>query len=178
MRYATFSDVGYALGIIAKNTAVIKKKEAILNEKIAQLQQKFSEDVNALAEENGKLTGEISAFCMANKSSFEKERTMKLATGELGFRNNPPKVMQLNRKYSITTSIELIKKILKGSYLRVKEEIDKEALLSDYSSKDITDEKLASVGLKIDQGETFFVKPNWEVLVDKDTRVKIEAMSK
>ncbi|MCC7158850.1 MAG: hypothetical protein IT281_04870, partial [Ignavibacteria bacterium] len=57
------------------------------------------------------------------------------------------------------------------------EEIDKEALLSDYSSKDITDEKLASVGLKIDQGETFFVKPNWEALVDQDMRTRIESLA-
>lgn len=177
MKYATFSDVGYALGVIAKNTATIKKKEAAMNEKIAQLQQKFSEEVNSMIEENGKLTGEIQAFCMANKQDFEKERTMKLATGELGYRNNPPKVMQLNRKYSINTTIELVKKIFKGEYLRVKEEIDKESILADYSSKELNDTKLASVGLKIDQGETFFIKPNWEALVDQETRIKIEALA-
>lgn len=178
MKYATFNDIGYALGVIAKNTALIKKKEAVLNDRIAKLKADFESDVRSAVEENGMLTGEISSYCLVNKSQFEAQRTMTFASGEIGFRNNPPKVMQLNRKYTVATSVELIKKIFKGGYLRVKEEIDKETLLADYSNKELTDQKLASVGLKIDQGETFFVKPNWEVLVDKDTRVKIEAMSK
>jgi phage host-nuclease inhibitor protein Gam len=176
MKYATFNDVGYALGVVAKNTAMIMKKESAMNARIEDIKKKFSEEVKELAEENGKLTGEITAYCEANKSSFEKQRTMKFSSGEIGFRNNPPKVLQLNRKYNTQTSIELIKKIFGvDDYIRVKEEINKDSLLTDYAAKELGDSQLASVGLKIDQGETFFINPEWKKLVEKNSVVKTEA---
>jgi phage host-nuclease inhibitor protein Gam len=167
MKYATFNDIAYALGIVAKNMAIIKKKEAMLNGKIAELNQKFEIDTAEPKKENDILISEIESFCVKNKNNFEAQRTMQFATGSLGFRNNPPKIGQLNRKYTVASSIELIKKIFKGLYLRTKEEIDKDAILSAYASKEVNDQKLAAVGLKIDQGETFFIKPDWEKLVEE-----------
>ena len=52
MKYATFNDIAYALGIVAKNMAIIKKKEAMLNGKIAELNQKFEIDTAEPKKEN------------------------------------------------------------------------------------------------------------------------------
>jgi len=162
MRMTTFNDVSIALTIIAKNTALIKQKEAKANEKINLINQKLEVDISEPVKENELLMADIQRFCEMDKAAFDKQRTMTFASGEVGFRNNPPKVVQLNRKYTMATTIELLKKIFKGTFLRTKEEVDKEGLLSAYSKGEVTDQKLAAVGLKVDQGETFFIKPNWE----------------
>ena len=75
--------------------------------------------------------------------------------------------MQLNRKYNVKTSIELIKKIFSGAYIRIKEEIDTERILTDLAQEKLNDEKLASVGLKVDQDEKFVIEIDWETLGEK-----------
>jgi len=173
MKYATINDISYALGIIAKQTAFIKKKEAVLNQKMAELKQKFDIETAEAKTEIDLLNTDIEKYCMQNKSQFDNQRTMELTNGKIGFRINPPKVAQLNRKYTIAASIELIKTVFKGLYLRVKEDIDKDKVLADYSNKTLTDQQLAGVGLKVDQGETFFIVPDWEKFVDDKKSVLV-----
>lgn len=173
MKFATFNDVSYALGIIAKRMAFVKKKEADMNEKINAIRQKFDVDTAEAQTEIDLLKTDIEKFCLDHKSEFDQTRTLEFTTGKVGFRTNPPKVLQLNKKFTIATTLELIKKIFKGAYIRIKEEIDKDALLSDYRNKTIADDKLASVGLRIDQGETFFIEPDWEKMLEEKTKSKV-----
>lgn len=158
------NDISYALGIVAKKTGDIKKKEAALNAKVNDLRQKFDLDTVEDKTEIEMLNKDIENFCMLHKTEFDQTRTLQFKTGKVGFRTNPPKVMQLNKKFSVASTIELVKKILKGAFLRVKEDLDKDAILTSYRSGEVDDKKLASVGLRIDQGETFFIEPAWEEL--------------
>jgi phage host-nuclease inhibitor protein Gam len=158
----TFDDVDSRLKQIAEHETFLAQEEANMNEEINDLRAKYDERTKAARAQKTVLEQEVEGYCKANKNRFDSQRSMNLTFGVVSFRTAPPKVSQLNKKYSIATSIELLKKLFKGGYVRTKEEIDKEGILASYASKEITDEKLAAVGLRIDQEEKFNYQINWE----------------
>lgn len=164
MKFKTIADLENGLYEIAFREAEIAKKEAVMNQKIQTIKESFDENTRTIRSEADLIRSDIKAFCIKNKFEFEKQRTIDFNVGSVGFRTNPPKVTLLNRKYNLKTALELTKRIFTGAYIRVKEEIDKESILADYSQKKITDEKLAGVGLKIDQDESFSIDIKWEKL--------------
>ncbi len=142
----------------------ISKAEANMNSKMQTLRAKFDEETQDDRAKAELIEKEIEQYCIVNRAKFEKTRTLDLTHGSIGFRTNPPKVGMLNRKYNVDTAIQLIKQVFKGLYVRQKEEVDKDAILAAYATKQIDDQQLAGVGLKIDQGEKFVCEPKWEEL--------------
>lgn len=140
----------------------IAKKEADMNSRIQTVKEKYDVETADARAQTQLIETDIQVFCSMNKTDFLKQRARKLTHGVIGFRTNPPKVIQLNKKFTIRTSLELLKKIYDDKYVRMKEEINKDAILSDYSSRAIDDSNLAGVGLRIDQEETFFVEVDWQ----------------
>ncbi|HOV99264.1 MAG TPA: host-nuclease inhibitor Gam family protein [Bacteroidota bacterium] len=142
--------------------ASLQHEEAILNEQEQKARQEFKERTENLFSRKADILTTLERFCIANKNEFEKTRLLEFVHGIIGFRTTPPKVTMLNRKYNINTVLELLKKFKLTKYIRTKEELDKESVLADYAAKEISDPKLASVGLKIDQSEIFVCEPKWE----------------
>jgi phage host-nuclease inhibitor protein Gam len=162
MRLSSYDDVDNALLEIGKVESVLAKKEADMNAKIQAVKEKYDNETIEQRTFCDNLKERIEAFCNANKGDFAKQRTMNLTHGTVGFRNNPPKVVQLNKKFTVKTSIELLKKIFGGKYVRAKEEVNKDLILSEYATQVLKDEQLAATGLRIDNDETFNIEINWE----------------
>lgn len=161
----TYEELDVQLKEYAVNYAALAKKEAEMNEKINKIKQDFEEKTKEIRYATDTISSEINAFCLKNKTDFDKTRSKEFQFGVVGFRTSPPKVTLLNRKYNLKTVLELVKRIYKKAYVRVKEDLDKEAILADYAGKKIDDGKLAGVGLKIDQDEQFFITAKYEELV-------------
>ena len=164
MALKTFDDVNGALKDIAVCETFLAEKEAKMNEKINELKSKYDEETADSRAKKQMLEKELEGFCKINKDEFGKQKSKPMLFGIVFFRTSPPKVGQLNKKYSVATSLELIKKLFKNKFIRKKEEIDKEEILSAYSGGELDDQKLAAVGLKIDQDEKFGYELNWEKL--------------
>ena len=164
MNIQTFEDVNKTLLEIAKKESFITKKEVEMNEKINKIKNEFDDDVKETRAQKQLLEQEVEGFCKVNKEEFGKLKSMALMFGTVFFRTTPPKVTQLNKKYSVATTIELAKKLFKQKFIREKAELDKEAILTSYAAKEINDEKLAAIGLRIDQEEKFGYEINWETL--------------
>lgn len=160
----SFEEADAKLLELSKHESFIAKKEAAMNEKIQNIKQKFDEETADARAQKNLIESEVHSFCLQNKSEFLKQRTRNLIHGTIGFRTNPPKVNQLNKKFTVKTTIEFLKKLFNGKYLRMKEEIDKEKVLADYAAESIDDSQLASVGLRVDQDETFFCEIDWETI--------------
>jgi phage host-nuclease inhibitor protein Gam len=158
----TYEELEKALKEYAVNDVALAKKEAEMNQKINKIKEEFDEKTKELRYVIDTTSGEIEAFCNNNKKDFEKNRSKEYQFGTIGFRTSPPKVAILNRKYNTKTVLELIKRVFKSAYIRVKEDLDKESILADYSQKKLDDSKLASVGLKIDQDEQFYITAKYE----------------
>lgn len=163
----SFDDLDALILEFGQIEARLAKAEASMNERIQKIREAFKTSNESDMNKRADLQKVIETFCISNKNEFQKIRSRDFTHGSVGFKFNPPKIAQLNRKYSVATSIELLKRVFQMLYIRTKEEINKEALLADYAAKAINDEKLASVGLKVDQDETFYIEPKWELIEDK-----------
>ena len=144
----------------------LAKAEAEMNEKIQVVRDEYERKTNVTRAMRDGLKSEVERFCIVNKDAFEKSRSKNFIHGIVGFRSTPPKTALLNRKYKWETVLELLKKLNLVKYVRTKEEIDKDAILASYASKEIDDQKLAAVGLKIDQDEKFFIDIKWEEIAE------------
>jgi len=161
----TYEELEEKLKEYSINFATLHRKEAEMNERLNQIKEDFDEKTKELRYTIDTLSTEISMFCTKNKSDFDKVRSKEFQFGTVGFRVNPPKVTLLNRKYNLKTVLELVKRLYKKAYVRVKEDLDKEAILADYASKKLDDGKLAGIGLKVDQDEQFYIDAKYEELV-------------
>jgi phage host-nuclease inhibitor protein Gam len=158
----SFTDVDALLLELGQLTATIAEEEAEMNRKIQEARERYARQTEQALLRKSQLEKTIEQYCIANKDKFEKQRKLELTHGVIGFQTNPPKVVMLNRKYNENTVLELLKKLRLSRFIRIKEQIDKEALIATYLGKEIDDAKLASVGLRIEQTETFICEPKWE----------------
>ena len=175
MKVKSYDDADVALLEIGKLDVEIAGAEALMNKEIQDIRNKYDKDTTEARIKKKELEENVEDFCRNNEDDFKKERSKILTHGSIGFAFNPPKVMQYSKKWKVAESIKFINKLLKGVYIRVinKEEIDKDAILRDYGRKDaagkiiLNAEKLAKVGLRIEQDERFEININWESLPEK-----------
>lgn len=159
---ASFEDADDLLLELGNITAKLAEEEADMNRIEQEARGRFKKRTENALLRKAQIEKIIEQFCIVNKHEFEKQRKKELTHGTIGFQTNPSKVVFLNRKYNENTVIDLLKKLRLGKFVRVKEQIDKESIIATYLGKEIDDPKLASVGLRIDQGETFICEPKWE----------------
>ena len=130
--------------------------EDALNENIDALKAKAVKEAVSHREKIELLFDGLFVFAERNRDMLTdegKRRSVKLPSGQLGWRTNPPTV-------SITKADDVIERIkslgLAEQFLRTKQEIDKEAMLRDQ------DRATSISGVSISQVEQFFVKPDEE----------------
>lgn len=164
MRIANYDDVNNCLFDIGKAEAFVAKKEAEMNSQIQKLKDKYDQETETERKKIEDYKSKIEKYCVSNKGDFLKQRSQALVHGTIGFRNNPPKVVQLSKKWSVKSTLEFIKKLFDKKYVRSKDEVNKDMILADYAANLIDDSKLAAVGLRIENDETFFIEINWDSL--------------
>jgi len=160
----TEEEVNNALLELGKAQVIVQNKEAAMNEEIQAIKTRYDED-EELAEAQGNIalySDAVENYLADHKNDFLKERSKVFTHGKIGFRNSPPKVVQLNKKWKVESSLTFLKKLFGKKYLREKLEINKELILADYAKENLQDEDLAGVGLRVDQDEKMIVESNWE----------------
>ncbi|NUM72260.1 MAG: host-nuclease inhibitor Gam family protein [Ignavibacteriaceae bacterium] len=161
-----WSDLETVITELAEIRNEIEDYEVQLNNEIDQIKAVYQEKTKDLRDADKELEAIIEAFCTARKKEFEKTRSREFLSGVVGFRFTTPAVKVLNRKYNWNTVLELIKATGRAAYLRVKQEIDKDKILADYSSGAIDDTQLAGIGVKVDQEDKFYLTIKKEELKD------------
>jgi phage host-nuclease inhibitor protein Gam len=143
--------------------------ESEMDKEILRIKEKYDNACKDERLEINLLENDIELFAIENKDEFEKVRSKELNFGTVGFRFSPPKVSLLNRKYNWKTVNELAKKICGKKYIREKPELNKEQILTDSTGKkkSLTDEQLASIGLKIDSNDNFYYELKLEKIIEK-----------
>ncbi len=164
MRIVSYDDVNLCLLDIGKAESKVAKKEAEMNQKIQLIKDKYDTETQEDRDLIADYKKRVEAFCNANKGDFIKQRSQVMNHGAIGFRNNPPKVVQLSKKWTVKSSLEFLKKLFDGKYVRSKDEVNKDQILADYAANVLNDSKLAAAGLRIDNDETFFIEINWDSL--------------
>lgn len=166
----SFEDVDQVLLKIASCEQELQQAEAKMNEQIQLIRDGYERNTAITRAMKSQLEDELERYCIAHKDEFQKTRSREMVHGVVGFRSAPPKVALLNRKYKWETVLELLKKFRwAADFVRTKDEVSKESILASYAAKDIDDQKLAAVGLKIDQDEKFFADIKWEEIPTQST---------
>jgi phage host-nuclease inhibitor protein Gam len=160
----TFEDVDKELLRLGQIKARLQHEDAVYNDQLQQLRETYDAHVNEDTIAAKLIQENIEKFCIQYKDEFEKRRSKELTHGTVGFRLGTPGVILLNRKYNWNTVLELIKKVKKFSFIRTKEEVNKDGILAEYAAGEIDDDRLAGIGLKIDAKENFSIEIKWDSL--------------
>ena len=154
-------DLLFGIGELQREVA---RKETNMNDELAAIKRKYGDEVKPL---NAVIDDQFAALHMyaeANKDDLleGKLKSCKMATGDIGWRTSTPKVTVRNVK----VVLESLKQLGLSQFIRMKEEINKEAILAD------KDQKAASInGITISQKDEFWVKP-YESEIEKAQAVK------
>jgi len=135
----------------------INQAEHTAKDKIDEAKAELAEEIKPSQEYIKQYVRSLEAFAVSHREYFEKQKSLKLNFGILGWR----------RSTSISikkTTLELIKKVFSRvrakTLIRTKESVDKEALAK------LTDEQLADVGARRVEKDVFFVEPELPEAVD------------
>ena len=119
-------------------------------------------------------TTSLKNWAARHPEAFPKDcKTLALQSGKLFFRTSPPKLAPLGRSFTWEKITALVRTAL-PAFLRTKEEVDREGLLSMAAQADdkaAWSAQLRNVGLRIVQEETFNVEPDLTKFQIKITEV-------
>ena len=126
--------------------------QAAMNDALAELRQGFEEQALPETEAIRRLSEGVKLFCAAHRVALTdggKTKSVNLASGWVKWRLRPPSV----RLTGVEAVLQLLRKMHLERFIRVKEEVDKEAILADPTAI----EGLA--GIRIEQKEDFVIEP-------------------
>ena len=140
-----------------KSIAVIKSKvmqqEGELNDELLKAQQKHQPHIDKLNAELIGLERDVQLYCNENKEEFITQRSRELNYGVVGYRLGSGALKTLKGiTWEAAKSLVKQSKKFREKFLRVKEELDKNAILSSGMKK----EELAKIGVYVHQEDAFY----------------------
>lgn len=121
---------------------------------IADIREKHDTEIERLGEEISAKLVLCEKFATTHRDTlFGKLKSAASSLGLFGFRTGNPTLKLLNRKWKWTDVIATLKATGRLDLIITKEDPDKNGL------KKLPDEELATLGLRIEQEETFFIEP-------------------
>lgn len=138
-----------------------ERLQSLMNDQIAKVTEIYAPQMARVADAMKATQQAVQTWCEAHRTDLcgENDRlgkTAKLITGEVGWRMRPPSV----RVVSAEDVIERLRSAGLGRFVRVKEEVNKDAVLAE------PDSVREIAGLTVTRGlEDFFVVP-FEVRTD------------
>lgn len=150
-----------AAAVVARIGAInreIGRVEAAMNDELATIKANAEEACGPLKDELTSATEGLKIWAEANRADIthgHKTKTVDLGTGTISWRTSPPKVKGVPRaKEALAELITKMKSLGLKQFVRVTEEINREAMLAD------PDKAEKVPGIKIaSEGEEFSVEP-------------------
>jgi phage host-nuclease inhibitor protein Gam len=159
---ATRADAETMLGEIAGATARRAGLLAELEQKLTAIRADFEGEIDALARDIELKTGLLQQWAEASPEEFAARKSVDFLHGRVGFRTGTPKLKTL-AGWTWERVLDALKKDCLGEmFIRIKESVDKEALLSAHATGALVDAQLRGAGVRVVQDEAFFVEPKNE----------------
>ncbi len=149
----TIMEAAEILGQIGHKEREIQKINTQLNDQIEQMKAIESDKLSPIEEERDQLVDALFAFAESRRDELTekgKSKTVKLLTGKLSWRTTPPRV-NLREKEAI---LARLKELGLGRFIRVKEEVDKEAMLKE------SEVAQTVKGVSVSQTENLVIEPS------------------
>ncbi len=146
-------DVNHAIAEIGRLQRERDRIQAEMNDNLATIRAEYEAQAKPHADRISDLTHGVHTWCEAHRAELTREgktKTCRFASGEVSWRTRPPSVVVRGAD----AVIKALKALGLTRFLRVKEELDKEAILAEPSAVE------AVRGISISQKEDFVVKPD------------------
>jgi phage host-nuclease inhibitor protein Gam len=141
----------YAAQILERDRLTVS-----MEQEIASVRSRYEEPISACVQCGDGLFEDIASWAALHPEDFSARKSIDLLHGRVGYRCNPPAVRQVPG-VKAEHSVELLLAVA-PSWVRVKQEIDKDRILSDLSAGARPEADLAPFGLRIDRAETFYAE--------------------
>lgn len=143
------------IGEYAHVDAKIQELTAEMDQKMTKIRDQYADKLDPLKETREEKFKVLQFFAEKNKTLFDKKRSIDLTHGVLGFRRGTPK---LKTKKGITWAavVELAREFA-PEWIRTKEEPAKDIMISLRDEPEAV-EKMAKVGVLVENDESFFVE--------------------
>lgn len=148
---ARYAEVAARLGSI----------EAEMNERINSIKDEFQGEIIYLTREKEKQFEVLETYAKEQKDNWGRRKSVELLHSIIGFRTGTPKVTK-DKKFSWENILDLVKEKF-PSLVRVKCELDKEAIITMREEKEFLDLQKACY-IDVVQDETFFVEAKMQEL--------------
>jgi phage host-nuclease inhibitor protein Gam len=151
----SLAEVNEAIAEIGTSQRERDRIQAEMNDNLAAVRAEYEAIAKPLAARIADLSKGIAMYCEANRDALTKggkTKTARLATGEVSWRTRPPSVSVRGGARSEIV-IAALRKLKLDRFLRIKTEIDKDAILADRAAVSMVK------GITISQREEFVVKP-------------------
>ena len=129
-------------------------------QEIAAVRQKYRAPLAELERYLLQETSWVETWARENPAAFAEKRSVNCPHATIGFRTTPPRVERATRKWTWTAAaLKLAETAWGRRYLRIPApEVNKDAILTDRATLSV--DELRQVGLKILQGERFYIEPH------------------
>lgn len=156
--YQSWDEVNGAMKKLAELNIQKKALENEQNSKIDEIKKEISLQAEGLIKEIDLIKKDITRFAEQHREEFTQKRTKVLTFGKISFRYTSWVWVD-----NATAAIKSLKSFAMDKYLRVKEELDKEALVE-------ADPKLlAKCGIQLRSGDKITIEPDYVKLAAIDT---------
>lgn len=149
--------------LVADIATAANTKRAINAEIDARVLEIRKEHEAELAEADAEIKHKsalVQSWAEANPEAFGKLKSLRLPFGVIGFRTGTPKLKTLSG-FTFPRVLERLLSLPWGrAFVRVTEEIDREALIAASRSLSLTDSNLREAGCRVAQDESFFIEPD------------------
>lgn len=169
---ATRADAEAAMCDLAISANILRFLTAERDAKVLAINEEYESDLGKANAQLASLTDALRVWAETNPGEFQKGRkSIDFLSGILGFRTGTPKLALLSRAWNWDKVLDAIK-LRAFAFIRTKEEVDKEAILAFVSAgpepaAELEAKILRPIGVKIVQGESFFIEP---ALTETDAR--------
>lgn len=150
----SLAEVNEAVAEIGRRQRERDRIQAEMNDNLAAMRAEYEAMARPHAERIAALTHGVAMYCEAHRdvlTNSGKTKTARLASGEVSWRMRPPSVVP---RGGLAGVIDTLKRLGLTRFLRIKEELDKDAILADPKAVE------GIKGLAISQREDFVIKPD------------------
>lgn len=154
---ATRAEAETLLGEVCSDTAELNALKAELDAQITDLRKEYEGYIDTLAKAIERKSGLLQQWADGSPEEFGAKKSIEFLHGRIGFRTGNPQLKTVTG-WTFKRVLEVVQK----TFVRVKEELDKEAILSAHARGELDDKTLKACGLRVVQEEAFFVEPKLE----------------
>lgn len=149
--------------IVARIAEIANTKRSLVAETDAAVlaaRDRHAAQIDAIDAEIKTNTSLVQAWAEANPSEFGNRKSLEFPAGKIGFRTGTPKLKTL-AGWTFARVLEKLQSLPWGhAFVRVKSEVDKEAIIAQHSREGFATGELREIGVRVDQDEAFYVEPD------------------